>query len=249
MLSFFLWYLLSTLLGWLTFPLAYRLFPALKDRGYTLSRAFGLLIWGYAFWLLASFHIAQNDIGGLLLGLLVLATLSAWAITNYQLPISVSSLQSLVSIRSQPTTSTGSARRLATRPSPILNSLLPQIQPPPHPHNRNPLPPRLRLYGIHPRGESRNPRHRKADGIDDDQRHHELADVPSARLVAFGIFHFVLLLRLCDDLHAGDDDRHTRHRRVQPDDRAHLRPLRRRRVWNFVQLACQSPFPIVNRKS
>ncbi|MFN8405459.1 MAG: DUF2298 domain-containing protein [Anaerolineales bacterium] len=95
MLSFFLWYLLSTLLGWLTFPLAYRLFPALKDRGYTLSRAFGLLIWGYAFWLLASFHIAQNDIGGLLLGLLVLATLSAWAITNYQLPIS--SLQSPVS--------------------------------------------------------------------------------------------------------------------------------------------------------
>ena len=95
MLSFFLWYLLSTFLGWLTFPLAYRLFPALKDRGYTLSRAFGLLIWGYAFWLLASFHIAQNDLGGLLLGLLVLATLSAWAITNYQLPIS--SLQSLFS--------------------------------------------------------------------------------------------------------------------------------------------------------
>ncbi len=95
MLYFLLWYLLSTLLGWLTFPLAYHIFPALKDRGYTLSRAFGLLIWGYAFWLLASFHIAQNDIGGLLLGLLILAGLSAWAITNYQKP--VSSLQSLFS--------------------------------------------------------------------------------------------------------------------------------------------------------
>lgn len=101
MLSFLLWYILSTLLGWLTFPLAYHIFPALKDRGYTLSRAFGLLIWGYAFWLLASFHIAQNDIGGLLLGLLILAGLSAWAITNYQLPIrrtepvEVSNLQSL----------------------------------------------------------------------------------------------------------------------------------------------------------
>lgn len=79
MLSFFLWYLLSTFLGWLTFPLAYRLFPALKDRGYTLSRAFGLLVWGYAFWLLASFHIAQNDLGGLLLGLVVLAGLSGYA--------------------------------------------------------------------------------------------------------------------------------------------------------------------------
>ncbi|MCC6568532.1 MAG: hypothetical protein IT315_04785 [Anaerolineales bacterium] len=95
MFSFLAWYLLSTLLGWLTFPLAYRIFPALKDRGYTLARAFGLLVWGYVFWLLASFHIAQNDIGGLLLGLLVLASLSVWAITNYQLPIS--SLYSLFS--------------------------------------------------------------------------------------------------------------------------------------------------------
>ncbi|MBE7536247.1 MAG: hypothetical protein HS124_11020 [Anaerolineales bacterium] len=96
MFSFFLWYLLSTLLGWLTFPLAHRLFPALKDRGYTISRAFGLLVWGYAFWLLASFHIAQNDIGGLLLGLLVLTGLSAWAITNYQLPISNSPILSFL---------------------------------------------------------------------------------------------------------------------------------------------------------
>jgi len=79
MISFFSWYLLITLLGGITFPLAYRLFPALSDRGYTLSRAFGLLIWGYVFWLFASLGIAQNDMGGLLLGLVVLACLSAWA--------------------------------------------------------------------------------------------------------------------------------------------------------------------------
>lgn len=88
MLSFFLWYLLATLLGWLTFPLTYRLFSALADRGYALSRALGLLIWGYIFWLFASLGIAQNDIGGLLLGLLVLAALSAWAIFSFESPIS-----------------------------------------------------------------------------------------------------------------------------------------------------------------
>ncbi|NWG33846.1 MAG: hypothetical protein HXY42_05350 [Chloroflexi bacterium] len=77
--SFLSWYLLITLLGWITVPLAYRLFPALPDRGYTLSRAFGLLVWGYAFWLFASLGIAQNDLGGLLLSLTVLAGLSAWA--------------------------------------------------------------------------------------------------------------------------------------------------------------------------
>ena len=79
MLSFLSWYILLTLLGWITFPLAYHLFPALADRGYTLSRAFGLLIWGYVFWLFATLGLAQNDLGGLLLGLAVLGSLSVWA--------------------------------------------------------------------------------------------------------------------------------------------------------------------------
>src|SRR3989304_871877 len=84
MTAFLSWYFLITLLGWLTFPLVYRLFPALTDRGYTLARTAGLLIWGYVFWLLTSFGLAQNDLGGLLLGLLVLSALSVWGIVNYQ---------------------------------------------------------------------------------------------------------------------------------------------------------------------
>ena len=79
MTAFVAWYVFITLLGWITFPLTYRLFPALRDRGYIFSRALGLLIWGYVFWLFASLGIAQNDMGGLLLGLVVLGSLSAWA--------------------------------------------------------------------------------------------------------------------------------------------------------------------------
>jgi YYY domain-containing protein len=82
MLWFFSWYLTITLLGWLTFPLVYRLFPALADRGYSLSRAASLLIWGYVFWLLTSLGLSQNDAGGLLLGLLILAGLSVWALRS-----------------------------------------------------------------------------------------------------------------------------------------------------------------------
>jgi len=82
MIPFLSWYILITILGWITFPLAYRLFPALTDRGYTLSRAFGLLVWGYVFWLFASLGIAQNDIGGLLLGLIILGGLSTWSFTS-----------------------------------------------------------------------------------------------------------------------------------------------------------------------
>jgi YYY domain-containing protein len=84
MIAFISWYFIITLLGWLTFPLAYTLFPALADRGYTLSRAMGLLIWGYVFWLLASLNIAQNDIGGILLALTIIIGLSGLSIFNRQ---------------------------------------------------------------------------------------------------------------------------------------------------------------------
>ena len=42
MTDFFSWYLASSLLGWMTFPLVFPLFPALADRGYTLARAAGI---------------------------------------------------------------------------------------------------------------------------------------------------------------------------------------------------------------
>src|ERR1041384_7752473 len=84
MTAFISWYIVITILGWLTFPLAYHLFPALTDRGYTLARALGLLVWGYVFWLFASLGIAQNDSGGLLLALIVPIGLSIWTIINPQ---------------------------------------------------------------------------------------------------------------------------------------------------------------------
>ena len=70
------WYLIVTLLGWLTFPLIYRLFPALADRGYSLARAAGLLIWAYVFWLFTSLGLTQNNSGGILFGLLPLVGLA-----------------------------------------------------------------------------------------------------------------------------------------------------------------------------
>lgn len=88
MTSFITWYLILTILGWLTFPLVYFLFPKLTDRGYTLARTAGLLIWGYAFWLLASLGIAQNDLGGILFALAILIAISMYLlVTHYALLI------------------------------------------------------------------------------------------------------------------------------------------------------------------
>ena len=78
--SAILWYLAISIIGWLTFPLAYRFLPALKDRGYTSIRTLGLLLWGYVFWLLASLGVLHNNSGGLLFALALVIGLSAWSL-------------------------------------------------------------------------------------------------------------------------------------------------------------------------
>ena len=78
MQAFLLWYLVVSLLGWLTFPLVYALFPALSDRGYSMARTAGLLVWGYIFWLLANLGVAQNNLSGLLLTLMILSAAGIW---------------------------------------------------------------------------------------------------------------------------------------------------------------------------
>jgi YYY domain-containing protein len=84
MTAFITWYFLVTLLGWITFPLMFTLFPAFTDRGYTLARAAGLLIWGYVFWLFASFGIAQNDMGGILLALVIIIGLGSASVVKHR---------------------------------------------------------------------------------------------------------------------------------------------------------------------
>jgi YYY domain-containing protein len=80
MLPFFLWYFIISLLGLVTFPFAFRMLPGLPDRGYTLSRTLGLLIWGYSFWLLSSLGILGNDLGGQFFAIGILLILSWWGL-------------------------------------------------------------------------------------------------------------------------------------------------------------------------
>ncbi len=82
MTSILLWYLTLTLLGFVTFPLAFWLLPGLPDRGYAFSRTLGLLIWGYIFWMLASLGVLGNNPGGLVFALIVVLILSGWAMSK-----------------------------------------------------------------------------------------------------------------------------------------------------------------------
>lgn len=78
MLDILLWYVLLLALGWLAFPIAYRLLKDLPDRGFALAKPLGLLLWGFAFWLLASLHIIGNDLGGVLFALVLMVLLSVF---------------------------------------------------------------------------------------------------------------------------------------------------------------------------
>ena len=73
MIAVISWYLVISIAGWLVFPIIYRLLPGLAERGYAFARVIGLLLWGYLFWLLASLGLVRNNLGGLLLPLVILA--------------------------------------------------------------------------------------------------------------------------------------------------------------------------------
>lgn len=77
------WYVAVSALGWLAWPLAFRLLPGLPDRGYTLSRALGLLLVGYLYWLLGVLGFLQNTVGGILLAILIVLGAALWVGTSH----------------------------------------------------------------------------------------------------------------------------------------------------------------------
>ena len=76
-----LW-LISTVLGVVTFPLLFSILPRLKDRGYSISRVVGLVLITFLSWLLASLKIFPFGTASVIFSLLCLICLSLW--TGYK---------------------------------------------------------------------------------------------------------------------------------------------------------------------
>ena len=78
------WYLTLSLLGWVVYPLTRQVFAGLDDRGYPLSRAFGLLLLSYFVWLLGSVRVPfQRWTISAVFGALLLISL-AFALLDWQ---------------------------------------------------------------------------------------------------------------------------------------------------------------------
>ena len=82
MFSVIAWYSVINLLGLITFPLVFKLLPALPDRGYFLARAFGWLLWGFIYWLLGSLGFLKNDLSGLIAAFTIIIAISWWALRS-----------------------------------------------------------------------------------------------------------------------------------------------------------------------
>ncbi len=92
MLDTLSWWLLLELIGLAAFPVAFRFFRNLPDRGYTFVKPLGLLLVAYPYWLFGTLGFLLNTRGTAIVVALVVAVLS-WLLlgrrqtTNYQLPI------------------------------------------------------------------------------------------------------------------------------------------------------------------
>ncbi len=78
-----IWWLISSILGWLAFPIAWRFLNRLPDRGYGLSRALGLLITGYLLWIGCNFGLMTNGLGGALGSIILLVGISLLIARSY----------------------------------------------------------------------------------------------------------------------------------------------------------------------
>jgi YYY domain-containing protein len=81
------WWLLVTLAGIAAFPLCVQLLGGLPDKGYTLSRAVGMLLVAFVYWILASYGFVNNSTGGMILAWLIVLILALLAYFNLGEPI------------------------------------------------------------------------------------------------------------------------------------------------------------------
>ncbi|MBI4316721.1 MAG: hypothetical protein HY679_12370 [Chloroflexi bacterium] len=79
LLTVLLWWAMVTIFGLAAWPLLFRLFRYLPDRGYSFAKTGGLLAVAYVGWLLGNFGFVQVSPGGALVSLALVAVASALA--------------------------------------------------------------------------------------------------------------------------------------------------------------------------
>ena len=78
MIDALVWIITLEFLGVLGFPLAFALFSRLPDRGYSVAKAFALLLLAYLLWVFGLTQVIPNSLGTILVIILLGAAVSIW---------------------------------------------------------------------------------------------------------------------------------------------------------------------------
>jgi len=73
-----LWWVMVEFLGWVALPISFWALRWLPDRGYTFSKAIGLLLASYLLWLGASIGLLRNEPIGIFFSILLVLAFSTW---------------------------------------------------------------------------------------------------------------------------------------------------------------------------
>lgn len=84
MIEILKWYLLIVVFGAISFPVAFWFFKSLPDKGYSLTKPFGILLVGYVYWLLGYAKILPVSVGGAVTAALILAMVSLLTFRKYR---------------------------------------------------------------------------------------------------------------------------------------------------------------------
>lgn len=76
--SIMIWWLLLQIFGWLVWPLAFRLFKNLPDRGVAFCKPLGLILVNYALWILSTLGLLRNTWSNILFVLIGVGALALW---------------------------------------------------------------------------------------------------------------------------------------------------------------------------
>ena len=76
--DFLKWVGLMLVVGWIAFPITFHFLPKLRDKGYAVSKALGVLLWGFLYWILVTLHLLPNQLGAMYVVIFILLLVSLW---------------------------------------------------------------------------------------------------------------------------------------------------------------------------
>ncbi len=79
---FFSWYLFIVFLGWIVFPVTFKLFHRMPERGLTITKVFGLLLVSFIHWFLNSLGLSQNNSAGIWAAIIIVVIFSIWSVSK-----------------------------------------------------------------------------------------------------------------------------------------------------------------------